>query len=326
MALTANPSPASVVHETHGATRVEKAILLGFVIVPLIATVMGIWMIWDTVWNGHQLVTWGDMAVLALMYVITGVGITVGYHRMLTHRSFDAPPFIRFLLLAFGSMAVEGGALTWARIHLIHHANSDAEGDPHSPLEGFWHAHFGWMLDGFRPQPGHYDAWLAKDPMIVWFERTFFFWTAAGLVIPFLLAGWSGLFWGGLVRICLGHHITWSVNSVCHVFGKRMFETKDQSRNQWVVGLLALGEGWHNNHHAFPRSAFHGMRWYQFDFAGIVIRSLEKVGLVTNVWRVPPARFEAELRKAAEARGGAPSPRPATLAVPVSGSGETTAG
>jgi len=261
---------------------------------------VGIWMIWDTVWNGRDLVNGQDMAVLAIMYVITGVGITAGFHRMLTHRSFDAHPAVRFLFLAAGSMAVESGALTWARIHLQHHAHSDQAGDPHSPVDGFFHAHMGWMLDGFRAQPGHYDAWLSKDPMVLWFEKTFPLWVAAGLVIPFLMAGWSGLFWGGLVRIFLGHHVTWSVNSVCHTWGKRMFRTKDMSRNQWVVGLLALGEGWHNNHHAFPRSAFHGMRWYQFDFAGLVIRACERLGLAWNVWRVPPERFEAELRRAAE--------------------------
>jgi stearoyl-CoA desaturase (delta-9 desaturase) len=284
--------------ETIATSRAEKAVLLVFVIVPLVATLLGIWMIWDTVWNGHDLVNAQDLAVLALMYVITGIGITAGYHRMLTHRSFDAHPLVRFTLLAFGSMAVESGALTWARIHLQHHAHSDEEGDPHSPLQGFFHAHLGWMLDGFRPEEGKYDAWLAKDPMVLWFEKTFPYWVALGFVIPFLIAGWSGLFWGALVRICLGHHVTWSVNSVCHTWGRRMFNTTDLSRNHWLVGLLAFGEGWHNNHHAFPRSAFHGMRWYQFDGAGLVIRLLERTGLAWNVWRVPKARFDAELARA----------------------------
>jgi stearoyl-CoA desaturase (delta-9 desaturase) len=286
--------------ETLAKTRLDKIMLLAFVIIPLIAVFVGTWMIWETVVFDKDLVNSQDIAVLLLMYVITGIGITAGYHRMLTHRSFDAHPVVRFLLLAFGSMAVESGALTWARIHLQHHAYSDEEGDPHSPLKGFYHAHFGWMIDGLGAPEGKYDAWLTKDPMVVWFEKTFVYWVAAGFIIPFLIAGWSGLFWGALVRISLGHHVTWSVNSICHTFGKRMFKTTDLSRNQWVVGLLAFGEGWHNNHHAFPRSAFHGMRWYQFDGAGLVIRLLEKTGLATNVWRVPQARFEAALAYGAE--------------------------
>ncbi|MCB1117619.1 MAG: acyl-CoA desaturase [Chlamydiia bacterium] len=272
---------------------VQKASVLITVTVPLIATLVAIVRLWNW-W-----VTWPDIAVLIGMYIITGLGITAGYHRMLTHRSFEAPPVIRFIFLAMGSMAAEGGALSWASLHIQHHARSDRDGDPHSPLEGFWHAHFGWLFNHFKPLPKVYGSWLLKDPMIVFFERTFLLWVALGLIIPYLLAGWTGLLWGGLVRIFLTHHVTWSVNSVCHTFGFRSFETNDLSTNQWLVGLLAFGEGWHNNHHAFPRSAFHGLAWWQVDGAGYLIAALERLGLIKDVYRVTPEAMEKRLARQA---------------------------
>ncbi len=279
----------------HSANPVRRTlariVMLFVVIVPLLGTVLAIVLLWQ------RLVGWRDVALLIGMYCFTGLGITVGYHRMLTHRSFEAHPVVRFLLLAAGSMAMEGGALTWSSVHIKHHALTDDEGDPHSPLEGFFHAHLGWMLDGLSAEPEKYGSWLLKDRMVVFFERTFFFWVALGFVIPFLIGGWTGLLWGGLVRIFLCHHITWSVNSICHTFGNRMFETEDRSMNNWIVGVLAFGEGWHNNHHAFPRSAFHGMRWWQFDISAYVIRGLERLGLVWNVYRVTPAVLAARLER-----------------------------
>jgi stearoyl-CoA desaturase (delta-9 desaturase) len=188
-------------------------------------------------------------------------------------------------------MAVEGPALDWASIHIKHHANTDTEDDPHSPLDGFFHAHIGWFISGFLAEPEVYGTWLRKDRLVMFMSKTFFIWGALGLVIPYLLGGWTGVLWGGLVRMFLTHHVTWSVNSVCHTFGRRMFDTGDQSRNQWLVGLLAFGEGWHNNHHAFPRSAFHGLRWWQFDLSAYIIRLLEWTGLAWNVWRIPTQRL-----------------------------------
>jgi stearoyl-CoA desaturase (delta-9 desaturase) len=150
----------------------------------------------------------------------------------------------------------------------------------------------GWMFNRSFADPNIYCRNLVKDPIVVFVSRTFIFWVFLSLVIPFAIGGWTGLLWGGLVRIFLTHHITWSVNSVCHTFGKREFETRDQSRNEWIVGLLGLGEGWHNNHHAFPRSAFHGLHWWQFDLSGYVIWTLERIGLVRDVYRVSPAMLE----------------------------------
>jgi stearoyl-CoA desaturase (delta-9 desaturase) len=253
------------------------------VIVPLLATVLAISLLWQRAVHPK------DIVLLLSMYTITAMGVTIGFHRMLTHRSFRPHSVVKFLLLVFGSMSLEGPALQWTATHTMHHALADREGDPHSPVEGFFHAHLGWMFKDREADPQVYARHLLTDPMILFVSRTFFVWVGLSLLIPFLIGGWSGLLWGGLVRIFLTHHVTWSVNSVCHTFGKREFETPDRSRNEWLVGLLAFGEGWHNNHHAFPRSAFHGLHWWQVDFSSYIIWTLERVGLVKEVYRVSPA-------------------------------------
>ena len=265
---------------------IRKIVMLVVVVLPFLATLFAIELLWQ------RAVNWTDLALLVAFNLLAGLGVTVGYHRMLTHRSFQPHPVVKFIFLAFGSMAVEGPALEWAATHIKHHAHSDREGDPHSPVEGFWHAHMGWLFNRSFADPNIYCRNLVKDPIVVFVSRTFIFWVILSLAIPFAIGGWTGLLWGGLVRIFLTHHITWSVNSVCHTFGKREFETRDQSRNEWIVGLLGLGEGWHNNHHAFPRSAFHGLHWWQFDLSGYVIWTLERVGLVRDVYRVSPAMLE----------------------------------
>jgi stearoyl-CoA desaturase (delta-9 desaturase) len=262
---------------------IRKIVMLVVVVLPFLATLLAIELLWQ------RAVNWTDLALLIAFNVIGGLGVTVGFHRMLTHRSFQPHPIVKFIFLVFGSMAVEGPALQWAAIHIKHHAHADRDGDPHSPVEGFWHAHMGWMFKSTDADPNTYCRNLVRDPMVVFVSRTFFLWVILSLAIPFAIGGWTGLLWGGLVRIFFTHHITWSVNSVCHTFGKREFETRDQSRNEWIVGLLGLGEGWHNNHHAFPRSAFHGLHWWQFDLSGYVIWTLERVGLVRDVYRVSPA-------------------------------------
>ncbi len=261
---------------------IYKGIVLVVVVVPLLATVFAMYLLWQ------RAVHPSDVILLLGMYTITALGVTIGYHRMLTHRSFQPHPIIKFLFLVMGSMALEGPALEWAATHTKHHAQADREGDPHSPLEGFFHAHIGWMFQDITADPHVYCRHLVKDPIVVFVSRTFLLWVGLSLLVPFLLGGWTGLLWGGLIRICLAHHVTWSVNSVCHTFGKREFETTDQSRNEWLVGLLAFGEGWHNNHHAFPRSAFHGLHWWQFDVSGYIIWTLERVGLVKDVYRITP--------------------------------------
>jgi stearoyl-CoA desaturase (delta-9 desaturase) len=259
-----------------------RAIVLAVVIVPLLATIFAIYMLWQ------RAVHLPDLLLLLVMYSLVALGVTVGYHRMLTHRSFKPHPIVKFILLVLGSMAWEGPALQWAATHIKHHAQADREGDPHSPIDGFFHSHIGWLLRDSAEDPDVYCKHLLKDPIIVFVSRSFFLWAVLALVIPFAIGGWTGLLWAGLVRIFLTHHVTWSVNSVCHTFGKREFETNDRSRNEWLVGLLGFGEGWHNNHHAFPRSAFHGLHWWQFDLSGYVILALERLGLARDVYRITP--------------------------------------
>jgi stearoyl-CoA desaturase (Delta-9 desaturase) len=262
----------------------NRYIVLVFVTVPFLATLFAIWLLWE------RAVHWSDLILLVSGYTLVVLGIGMGFHRMLTHRSFRPNPVVKTLLLMLGSMALEGPALQWAATHLKHHARADQEGDPHSPVEGLFHAHIGWVFYNFSSEPEIYCRSLMDDPIVRFMSRTFALWVILSLVIPFAIGGWTGLLWGGLVRIFLVHHVTWSVNSICHTFGRRQFETKDRSRNEWIVGLLAFGEGWHNNHHAFPRSAFHGLRWWQFDLSGYLIWLLERLGLVREVYRVPLAR------------------------------------
>jgi stearoyl-CoA desaturase (Delta-9 desaturase) len=270
----------------------QKSIILTGAVVPLLSTAAAVYLLWE------RAVRWPDVILLLALYTATALGVTAGFHRMLTHRSFEAHPVVKALFLILGSMALEGPAIGWAADHTKHHAFSDQEGDPHSPLEGFFHAHIGWMWNHKASDPAVYCKHLLTDRLVVAISRTFVIWGALGLVIPCaiggLVGGWmgavTGLVWGGLVRICLAHHVTWSVNSVCHTFGKRAFVTRDRSRNEWIVGLLAFGEGWHNNHHAFPRSAFHGLRWWQFDLAGYTIWLLERLHLASHVYRVSPAQ------------------------------------
>ena len=263
-----------------------SANLLG-VTIPVAAVVLAGVLTWQ------HLTTWRDVVLLAVMYVLTTIGLTVGFHRMLTHRAFEATPAVRFVLLALGCTAGMTDPLRWAAIHVQHHARSDRDGDPHSPLDGLFHAHLGWFVLGFDADPKTYAPWLVDDPMVRFFRRTSWYWTALGFAVPFVVGGWTGLLWGGWVRFFLIVHMTFSVNSICHRFGRVAFRTGDRSRNQWVLGVLGFGEGWHNNHHAFPRSAFHGLRWWQIDVSGYVIAALERLGLVSDVHRVSPEMMEA---------------------------------
>ena len=260
----------------------RRAAVLVVVVAPFLATAFAIVQLWQ--WA----VTWSDLALLVVMYLPISLGVTAGFHRMLTHRSFRAHPVVRAALLICGSMAVEGTAITWAANHLKHHALADKEGDPHSPVDGLFHAHLGWLFTTDDADPTVYCRHLLKDPVVVFVDRTFLLWVALSLLIPFAIGGWTGLLWGGLVRMFYVHHVTWSVNSVCHTFGHRAYETTDRSRNQWTVGLLALGEGWHNNHHAFPRSAVHGLDRWQLDASAWLIGGLERLGLARDVQRIAP--------------------------------------
>jgi stearoyl-CoA desaturase (delta-9 desaturase) len=266
----------------------RKVLVLAMVVGPFLATAFAMVQLWD------RAVSWRDIALLVGMYIPISLGVTAGFHRMLTHRSFRAHPVVRGALLVLGSMGVEGAPIDWAANHLKHHALADREGDPHSPVHGLVHSHLGWLLSREQADPDVYCSYLLKDPIVVFVQRLFPMWVVLSLVIPFAIGGWTGLLWGGLVRIFFVHHVTWSVNSVCHTFGQRAYETTDRSRNQWTVGLLAMGEGWHNNHHAFPRSAVHGLDSWQLDVSAWMIAALERVRLINEVQRITP---EARARK-----------------------------
>ncbi|MBI5155662.1 fatty acid desaturase [Candidatus Peregrinibacteria bacterium] len=268
---------------------IQKVRGVVIVVLPLVGFLVAVYLLWN------RYVFARDMVLLGAMYAVTLLGIGIGYHRMLTHQGFQASAWLRGFFIACGSMAWEGAPIMWAATHIKHHAHSDEEGDPHSPLEGFWHAHCGWIFAAKNfPEPKTYAPHLLEDSTVVFVDRFAAVWMALALVIPFAFGGWTGLLWGGVVRIFLTTHVTWSVNSICHMFGHRAFETTDESRNEWVVGLLAFGEGWHNNHHAFPENAFHGLRWWQFDLSGLLIAGLEKIGLVWNVQRVSEEAMEAQ--------------------------------
>jgi stearoyl-CoA desaturase (delta-9 desaturase) len=256
------------------------------------------------------------LAILAVGYVLTGVGITVGYHRLFTHRAFETFPAVRYVLAVLGQMGVEGDVVTWVADHRKHHQFSDRPGDPHSPhadfgdgpleaLKGLWHAHTGWIFSGAgRADRDRYAKDLVRDRGLRLIARLFVPTVLVSLALPalagwLLIGGWygfvSGLVWGGAVRIFLLHHVTWSINSICHFWGRRRFESRDESRNVWWLSWLSFGESWHNNHHAFPSSAFHGLRRFEIDPGGWLIWTLEKCGLAWRVVRIAPHRQAAKL-------------------------------
>jgi stearoyl-CoA desaturase (delta-9 desaturase) len=285
-----------------GLERVIRTLVFA---VPPVALAVGGWLAW-----GGAL-RWQDLVVLAIMYTLTGLGITVGYHRLFTHRSFKTTRWLRVLLAALGSMAVEGPVIEWVATHRKHHRFSDLPGDPHSPhvdqapgwrgaIRGLGHAHFGWMFRGQdMANPARYAKDLIADRDIAFINRTFPLWVLVGLAVPFglgaaltgsVVGGLTGLLWGGAVRVLLLHHATFSINSLCHYFGRRPFATNDQSHNLAWLAPLAFGEAWHNNHHAFPTSARHGLGPGQVDLGGWLIAGLERSRLAWDVVRISPER------------------------------------
>src|SRR5215207_9930389 len=260
---------------------------------------------------------WSDVIVFLIGYVLTGLGITVGFHRYLTHRAFKTKKWIRATLAALGSAAIEGPVIAWVADHRKHHAFTDVEGDPHSPhvdhghgwrgaLKGLAHAHVGWLfLHTQRANKKRYAPDLIADKTISFIDRTTLWWIGLGLALPFA-AGWAlggtlhtaltGLLWGGAVRILLLHHATYSINSLCHYFGRRRFGTDDHSRNLAWLAPFTFGEAWHNNHHAFPTSAAHGMGRLErlLDPSAIVIATLQRLGLVWDVVTVSDERQAAK--------------------------------
>jgi stearoyl-CoA desaturase (delta-9 desaturase) len=269
---------------------VYKTGILIYVGAPFVALADAIWVGWGS-WIGYR-----EIGLFFAFAVLTGIGTGTGYHRLLTHRSFETRAGIRAILIGLGAMAIASRPIDFAANHLKHHAFSDRDGDPHSPLEGLFHAHIGWILRAPKAERERYCRSLLSDPIVMAIDRTAVGWFALGLLIPYLIAGWPGLLWGGLIRYGYHNHVTFSVNSICHTFGERPFETSDESRNNWLIGLLAFGEGWHNNHHAFPAMALHGMGWRQFDLNGLVIRALAATGLAWNVKMPSPDLVERRRR------------------------------
>jgi len=286
-------------------SRSEKVANLGAVVLPFLATLAAVVLLWN------KLVSPADLLVAAAMYLLTAVGITVGYHRLLTHRSFQTAKPLEYAFAVLGSMAVQGPAVAWVADHRKHHAHTDAEGDPHSPhvgqdggvrgvLAGLWHAHSGWLMTNQgRADWDKYARDLREDRGMMLISRQFVPLVILSLALP-ALAGYlvsgtlagaaTGLLWGGLVRVFFVHHVTWSVNSVCHFFGTRRFDTDDRSTNVFWLALPSLGESWHHNHHAFPRSAVHGLRRREIDPSAMLIGAMERVGLARNVVRITPER------------------------------------
>ncbi len=288
-------------------TRAHKIANMAGVVLPFVGLVIAIALLWNS-WLG-----WTDLVLLAVGYLLTGFGITVGFHRLFTHRAFATYRWVRYTFAILGSMAVEGPVLAWVADHRKHHQFSDQEGDPHSPhlMEGegvlaafknLFHAHVGWLFvaEG-RADIKKYVPDLLADPGLRVINKLFGVWLAISLLVPALvglaLSGtWqgavTGLLWGGAIRIFLLHHVTFSINSICHFWGKRNFRSSDESRNVWLLSLISFGESWHNNHHAFPTSAFHGMKKMEaaMDPGGWIITALEKLGLAWKVVRIPRER------------------------------------
>jgi stearoyl-CoA desaturase (Delta-9 desaturase) len=304
------PDVQPVAHET-----LDRTITGLVTVLPVLALGVAVWQAWGG-WLQSS-----DVLVFLIMYVATGLGVTVGFHRLLTHRSFKTGPAVRATFAILGSAAIEGPVVSWVADHRKHHAFADKPGDPHSPhvdhgvgwrgaLRGLLHAHIGWLFrHDERGLKTRYAPDLLRDPVVRFVDRTFIVWALGGFAVAFGLgvaiggsvgAGLTALIWGGGVRMFVLHHVTYSINSICHVFGRRGFETPDESRNVAWLAVPSFGEAWHNNHHAFPTSAAHGLRRWQVDPSALVIRALEATGLAWDVIRISP---ETQRRKLSAARG-----------------------
>jgi len=282
---------------------------LAGVLLPFLGFVAAVVLLWNT------LVDWSDLAVMLIMYVITGYGVTLGFHRLLTHRSFQTHKALEYGFAALGSMAVQGPVMTWVADHRKHHAHTDQEGDPHSPhnhggglkgaVAGLWYAHMGWLFDrAGQADPARYAKDLHEDRGMRVIHATFWAWVLFGLALPFglgflidgtLAGALTAALWGGPVRIFALHHVTWSINSVCHFFGTRRFAVEDQSTNVFWLAPFSFGESWHHNHHAFPRSAVHGLRWWEVDPTAWLIRVMKRLRLAWNVVEISRERQQQKL-------------------------------
>jgi len=293
------------------ATRLARRVAVATVVLPFAGFIISVILLWRRAFGVV------DLCLLVSFYTVTTLGVGVGFHRLYAHRGFQTSTPVRVILAILGSMAAEGPILFWVAVHRRHHTYSDRPGDPHSPhlhgegawnaLRGFWHSHSGWM---FRPELtgwAYYVPDLLRDRLLFQINRLYFLWLSVSLLLPAVLGGlltlsWRGallgFLWGGLARIFLVHHTTWSINSICHIYGSRPFRNRDLSANNFWMALLSFGEGWHNNHHAFPASVMHGLKWWQVDVSGYVIQVLKTTGLAWNV-KIPSSRMIAEARKKA---------------------------
>jgi stearoyl-CoA desaturase (delta-9 desaturase) len=287
----------------------QQIYLVLFIAVPFLALLAAIPISWT-----EGFLTWRDALIAAFMYVVTGHGITVGFHRYFTHRAFRARRWLRVTLAVAGSMAIQGSVIQWVSDHRKHHRFSDREGDPHSPwrygrnvgalAKGFFYSHLGWLFDWEKTSEKRYAPELLADRVIRWVSTTFPLWVVLSMLVPPLVGGlwawsWRGaltaFFWGTLVRVGLLHHVTFAINSVCHIKGRRPFRTRDRSQNVWWLALPSLGESWHNFHHADPTSARHGVRRFEIDTSAMVIKVMEKLRWVQDV-RWPDAGSIARRR------------------------------
>jgi stearoyl-CoA desaturase (delta-9 desaturase) len=290
-----------------GTSRGSQVATVIAVVVPPLGIASAAGLLWGVAFH------WVDIALLVGFYIVCAFGTTIGFHRYFTHKGFETRTPVKALLAILGCMTMQGPLIQWVTDHRKHHALSDLPGDPHSPhvghgegawgaVKGFAHAHVGWLFTNLGMEEGRqYGKDLYADRLLVWIDRLYLLWVALTLGLPFLLGyliggtwerGLEAMVWGGLIRIFLYQHATFSVNSICHMFGGQDYRSRDEARNNWLVALLVFGEGWHNNHHAFPASARHGLGRFQIDVSWWVIRALERLHLVWNV-RVPsPSQLE----------------------------------
>ena len=298
-----------MVRLTAAELRLQRRITLLLTVGPLAGTVAAISLLWG--WG----ITGLDFALFLSFYAATGIGITVGFHRLFTHRSFRALRPVKVLLAVFGSLALEGSVLQWCSTHRRHHAFADQYGDPHSPhlaqatgflgvVLGLWHAHTGWLFGDDQSDPEEWTPDLVADRDIVRISNAFPWFGLVTFVLPPIIGGlvtWSiggavsAFLWGSLVRIFLLHHVTWSINSICHFYGREAYQARDESKNVWSLSPFSFGESWHNNHHAFPWSARLGLKFWQVDAGWYVIRALRAFRLVRDV-KVPSVKDMAKRR------------------------------
>jgi stearoyl-CoA desaturase (delta-9 desaturase) len=277
--------------------KLQKRLVLVVTIIPFLGFILAAWSLWGT---GLSMV---DAGIMVGFYFFTGLGVTVGFHRLFTHQGFETKPWVRNVLAIAGSMAIQGPVIRWVADHRRHHAYSDQPGDPHSPhldegpgikgvLKGLWHAHIGWFFDEEQTSAKRWCPDMVRDKSMRQIDKLFPLWAFLSFALPavfgFAITGtlrgaFTAFLWGSLVRIFMLHHVTWSINSICHFYGDRPYQTTDFSTNNWVLSIISMGESWHNNHHAFPSSAVHGLRPYQIDMTAGVIKLLKVFGLASEI-------------------------------------------